>query len=113
MNHQIPAIEIATAMMGRSTCAVQVGSCVADHWSVFAVGWNHMGYDGYGEHAEVYCLKRANKDRLQGATLYVSAQRMRNRRAVIARPCPECQAIITKHGVKVLWRDNDGEWKRL
>lgn len=104
--------ELAIAMMSRSVCNVQVGAVLADSWGIFSWGHNSSGFSGYGEHAEAHCLRRSNRRRVKGSTLYVAARRQRNSRPVTAKPCERCLQLITrcKH---VTYRDGDGVWQIL
>jgi tRNA(Arg) A34 adenosine deaminase TadA len=105
--------ELAVAMISRSTCAVQVGACIGDRTGVFAWGCNHVGFDGLGCHAELECLRRANRGRLAGATMWVAARRRRNGRTVTGKPCAACKSFL--HGCRVkevIYRDREG-WKSL
>jgi tRNA(Arg) A34 adenosine deaminase TadA len=104
--------EVALAMISRSSCSVQVGSALVDSWGVFSWGHNHSGPDGFGEHAEIHCLKRANKRRLMGATLFVAAQRARNKKIITSRPCELCQKKIPSF-LTVIYRDEHGKWIKL
>lgn len=112
MNMKAHPFDIATTLLNRSVCAVQVAAVAMDGWGVFATGWNNAGADGFGEHAEHHCLRRANRKRLAEATLYVAARRQRNGRVVTARPCLECLKLV-KCCKKVVYRDGDGEWRTL
>lgn len=105
--------EIAEAILTRSVCAVQVGACLADGWGVFSWGWNSSGAEGMGEHAECACLRRANFRRKFGATIYVAARRKRNGRIVTAKPCEGCEPLLKRWGLKVWYRDGEGDWRKL
>lgn len=106
--------DLAEALLSRSSCAVQVAAVLTDRHGVHGWGWNNSGRDGMGEHAEVACLRRANRRRALASTLYVAAQRARNGRTVTARPCIGCMAWITRFGVgRVVWRDANGGWNDL
>ena len=106
--------EIAEAMISRSICSVMVGACLADKHGVHAWGWNNLGLDGYGLHAEAHCILRANRKRLPRSTLYVASQRARNSKIITSLPCPECQGLIKWAQIgKVFWRDSDGTWRLL
>lgn len=113
MNLKAHPTEIAATLLERSVCSVQVGSCIQDSWGVFSWGWNSSGPDGLGEHAEQHCIRRANRSRFGGATMYIAAKRRRNGRMVTAKPCPECLQAIQKRGLFVVYRDGFGEWKLL
>ncbi len=104
--------ELAEEILKRSICTVQVGAVLADGSGIFSWGWNHAGPEGMGMHAEAHCLRRANKARLNGATLYVASRRHRNHKVITSQPCLECQALL-KGLTRVLWRDADGRWKDL
>jgi deoxycytidylate deaminase len=103
---------LAEDILHRSSCHVQVGAVIADHHGIFSWGWNHSGPTGFGIHAEIHALVRANHSRLRGATLYVAGQRRRNGKFVPALPCPECARATAKVG-KIVWRDTDGKWRTM
>lgn len=103
--------DVVTKLLKRSTCRVQVAAVLSDKKGVFAWGINHMGSDGFGEHAEINCLKRANPKRVPGAVMWVAARREKSKNPVIARPCPACWPIA-RQCLYVIYRDKDGEWKR-
>lgn len=104
--------ELALDLLPRSICSVQVAAVVADKNGIFAWGWNSAG-SGFGEHAEAAAIRRANRKRLRGATIYVASQRMRNNKTVCSAPCVDCHEIIVNSGLKVIYRDSDGEWYRI
>lgn len=111
MNTRCSPEEFAEAILLRSVCAVQVGACLADSHGIFAWGWNHMG-NGFGEHAEVHCLRRANRDRAEGSTIYVASTRMRTGRPVTSKPCEKCQGWIEAFNIHKVWfRGGDGLWR--
>ena len=108
MNKRMHPAELALALLNRSQCSVQVAAVLVDSWGIFAWGINHAG-NGFGEHAEAHCLRRANRSRLEGATMFVAARRKRNGRAVTARPCDACQRLV-RACHRVIWRDSRGVW---
>lgn len=106
--------EVAATILNRSISAVKVGACLVDGHALHSWGWNGMGPDGYGIHAEAHVIRRANPRRLEGSTLYVASVRARNNRFVISRPCLECQKLIRWAGIaKVWWRGMDGVWNLM
>lgn len=112
MNTKRDPREIAEAILTRSICSVRVGCCIVDsRGRVVGWGWNGMGSDGYGIHAERHALSRTNKDRLGRATMYVAGVRARTGKIVGSRPCSACQGAIVAAGVGwVLYRDGKGDW---
>ncbi len=104
--------EIVQSLLKRSDCAVQVAAVLSDKKGVFAWGWNHMGSDGFGEHAEINCLKRANHNRIEGAVLWVASRRKKSKNPVCSKPCAACYPIV-KQCLYVVYRDKDGVWKKL
>lgn len=102
---------LAVDILERSQCSIQVGSAIEDHTGILAWGWNSIGFDGYGMCAEQHAILRANKRRLSGSTIYVAGKRARNGNFVPARPCIDCQKLIDKWKLKVIWRDNNGTWR--
>lgn len=106
--------ELAEAILSRSTCKVQVGAVLADRHGTFAWGWNGVGPDGAGIHAEAHCLSRADLNRALGlyATMYIAAYR-KGKRIVSAKPCDVCQGRLLWADVqKVMYRDSAGVWRR-
>ena len=103
--------ELAIDLLARSTCTVQVAAVLADSSGIFSWGHNHVGFDGMGQHAEAEAIRRANRKRLRGATIYVAAVRKRNQKIVSACPCEDCYLRIAAAGVKkIYYRGASGEW---
>lgn len=102
--------QLAVDISARSGCSVQVGAALVDANGIFAWGWNSVGFDGHGLHAEAHAILRANKKRLAGATIYVSSTRRRNNKIVTSKPCEDCQKLLNKWNIKAIWRDNNGNW---
>jgi len=100
--------ELAVALIGRSICTVQVAAVLADSNGIFSWGWNSAG-SGFGEHAEAMCMRRANKKRVPGATLYVAAVRRKSGNTILAKPCVECQPLAARCA-RVVYRDAGGRW---
>ena len=102
--------ELAEILLNRSICSVQVAAVIADRHGILAWGWNFVG-GGYGKHAETHAISRANRKRLEGATIYVASQRKRNGKMVTSKPCQNCQNSINLNEIAhVCWRDADGRW---
>ena len=104
--------EIALKLLKRSECSVQVAAVLSDARGVYAWGINHAGADGFGEHAEVHCLKRANHKRVGKSVMWVVARRRKNRNPVSAKPCAACWPLV-KGCVYVCYRKKDGAWEVL
>ena len=96
--------ELLLKLLDRSTCSVQVAACLVDKHGFISWGINHSGPDGYGEHAERMCLKRANPKRVSNATMYVMARRKKSGSYICAKPCPDCWPVV-KQCKDVYWRD--------
>lgn len=105
--------ELAIDLLPRSICSVQVAAVIADKHGIFAWGWNSAG-SGFGEHAEAAAIRRANRDRLVGATLYVASRRSRNKRSVLSMPCDACnRRVVNAHIGTVWYRDQHEKWIEL
>lgn len=102
--------ELAIALLSRSICSIQVAAVIADSHGIFSWGWNSVG-SGHGEHAEAAAIRRANKKRLDGATIYVATRRARNKKIINSRPCESCQGIIDNWNLTAIYRDSDNVWK--
>lgn len=102
--------KLAIALLARSICSVQVAAVIADKHGIFSWGWNSVG-SGFGEHAEAAALRRANRDRLVGATIYVASRRQRNSKAILSKPCDSCDARIVKAELaNIIYRSAEGVW---
>lgn len=104
--------QLALALMKRSVCNIQVGAVLVDAYGAYAWSWNNSGFDGYGEHAEAGCIRRANRARLAGSVMYVAACRKRHGKPVMARPCGECYKLI-RTVQAVVYRDGKGDWHAI
>lgn len=105
--------QLAIDIMHRSICSVQVGAAIEDTTGrIVSWGWNGVGSDGLGCHAEYEAIRRSNRKRLDGAFIYVASQRRRNGKIVNSRPCDDCDRIIKKHGLRVWFRNAANLWTR-
>lgn len=111
MRKPIDGAELASEILSRSICSVQVGAAIADNHGVFSWGWNSSGPNGYGQCAEQHAISRANKKRLVGALIFVAGIRRRNGKVVPSKPCERCQKLIDKFKLRVMWRDNLEDWR--
>ena len=100
--------DLAVDLIPRSICRIMVAAVIADKWGIHSWGHNHVGFDGLGQHGEAEAIRRANKSRLKGSTIYVAAIRQRNGKIVPAKPCPECARLISKWSLQVCYRDRGG-----
>lgn len=112
MNTRCTPEQLAIDLLDRSRCTVQVAAVIADKHGIFSWGVNHIGFDGYGMHAEAEAIRRANRSRLAGAILRVAGRRMKSQNPVNSRPCEACQRLLKRVG-GVMYRDKDGVWKWL
>lgn len=103
---------LATEILSRSPCLVQVGAAIEDKSGIMAWGWNSPGPDGFGLHAEEHAILRANKRRLRGATICVASKWRDSGKTTPAKPCPRCQRLIDKWELKAMWRDRTGNWSK-
>lgn len=106
--------ELAIDLSGRSACNVQVAAVIVDtDGRIVSWGWNHEG-SGLGECAEAFAIKRANRKRLVGASIYVFGRWAKSGNWVTAIPCSRCMALIHKHDLHNIWHSGkDGQWHHL
>lgn len=109
MKKPVDGAQLASEILSRSSCSVQVGAAIADKHGIFSWGWNSVG-TGFGIHAEAHAISRANKKRLRGALLFIASVRQRNGKIVTSKPCVECQRLIDKHKLRVMWRECNEDW---
>ncbi len=112
MNTKRPIEEIIFSLIGRSHCGVQMAAVVVDKYGIVSWGWNSANNHGKGEHAEESALRRANRQRLAGATIYVAGRHSKSGNIVHAAPCAErCQHRIIKHRVATIkFLTKEGTW---
>src|SRR5690348_3090200 len=102
--------QLALDILHRSECRVKVGAVIVDRkGSILSWGWNNPG-DGFGCHAEVHAIMRANPKRLDGSSIYVAGMRSRNKTFVPAKPCEDCQEWIVKVGLSKVHYLDRKEW---
>lgn len=88
MNTKCDPEDLAKALLSRSCCNVQVSAVLSDNRGIFAWGWNNDGgVKLMGECAERHAIRRANRQRLRGARLVVSAKRAKSGSQLLALPC--------------------------
>jgi len=110
MNKYRNIIELTQSIAKRSICTVKVGSVVYDSYGIFAWGWNHVG-KGFGECAERYAVRRANKRRLKGASICIISYR--RGKMICSFPCPKCFAVLKACGIKYIeCNDTNRKWGR-
>lgn len=103
--------QLALDLIPRSTCCVKVAAVVCDAGdNIISWGWNHSGPSGMGLHAEAHAIQRANHARLWYGTVYVAGQYSRGTN-VNSKPCVDCQPLIDKYRMDVMYRDKSGKWR--
>lgn len=123
MNTNRDARELASDLLERSTCKVQVAAVISNSHGIFSWGWNHCGPKGEGMHAEHHAISRCrNRRRLRGAKLTVIGRRKKNKNLVLSRPCKEksrkdntsCMEIAKSYGISVIeYMTKSGTWQTL
>lgn len=110
MNTNRDPRELVVDLLPRSGCTVQCAAVIADHHGIFSWGINHMGFTGFGMHAECDAIRRSNRRRLRGSTIYVAGGYRGRVKMVTSKPCFACQKLINKWDLNVVYRDNVGRW---
>lgn len=105
--------QLALDLIDRSICAVGVAAVIFDNHGIVGWGWNSMGSDGYGEHAEVAAIRRCNRNRLDGSSIVVVGRRKRNQKFVVAFPCINCQARLIKVNITNITLMNTNGWFKV
>ena len=102
--------QLAIDLLPRSVCAVRVAAVIADpKGRIVSWGWNSSGRDGLGEHAEMAALRRANRRRLRGASIFVASVRGK---PITSRPCHICHYRLVDAGLReIRYMDRDGLWR--
>lgn len=112
MNTRCSPMDLAIDLIDRSSCNVRVAAVITDRTGrIFSWGWNHAGVDGLGECAEALAIRRANRNRLKGSTIYVAGMRVRNGKFVPSKPCQKCQKLLEAAGIKrVFYLTSTRDW---
>lgn len=112
--HKPNPSDLAIDLLNRSVCRIQCAAVLFDRHGIFSWGWNSAGADGFGEHAECHAIRRANRNRLSGASIAIAGRRKRNSKIVTALPCASCLARLLKVELaNVLVQSKDGIWQRV
>jgi len=105
---------LSEQLVQRSLCRVQMASVIHDSHGIFAWGWNNVGANGLGEHAECCAIRRANRSRLKGSHVTVAGIRKKSRRTVISLPCMDCMVALKRSQIRwVTYHDKHGDWKTI
>lgn len=113
MNTNLDPRELADALRSRSRCRVQVACVLVDVVGrIHSWGWNGMGPDGNGIHAEAHAISRANPKRLAGSIAYVSARWHKRGRVAPSRPCGNCEWLLKINNITGVWYREAGVWAR-
>ena len=109
------AKDLTVNLLERSIASVQVAAVVEDtKGDIFGWGWNSSGPSGLGEHAEAHTIRRVNRSRLKGATIFVAGRRKKSGSYVFALPCEACMKRIRNSGIaNVVFLDRGKAWKGL
>lgn len=111
--HKSSPRQLALDILPRSICAVGVAAVIYDKFGIVGWGWNSMGADGMGEHAEIAAIRRCNRNRLDGSSIVVVGRRKRNQKWVVAFPCAQCQSRLIKVGIINVTLLNSVGWFRV
>ena len=103
--------DFVVGLLKRSDCSVQVAACLSDKTGIHAWGWNSAGM-GFGEHAEIACLRRSNFKRVAKSVMWVAAKRRKSTSIVIARPCAACWSSA-KQCRYIVYRRKGETWEIL
>jgi deoxycytidylate deaminase len=100
---------LAIDLLDRSICLVRVAAVIFDNHGIFSWGWNSIGPTGYGTHAEIHALERANRKRLHGASIAIAGRR--RGRVVPSWPCSDCWDRLNKARIRRIYTQNrSGVW---
>lgn len=106
MNKKLNPTELALSLTTRSICNIKVGAVIYDDHGIFSWGWNHSGSNGHGECAERHAIKRANRRRLNGATICIVS--VRRGKQITSLPCTRCALVITRAKIKYVECQDNG-----
>ena len=106
-------IEIALAMVSRSTCNVRVGAVIWDSAGIISWGWNSAGPSGMGQCAEIHALLRANRSRLANSSIAIAGKRKAST-VVTSFPCEKCFARLQKYKLSTVYiEQKDSQWIKI
>lgn len=109
-------IQLAFDLLHRSTCSVQVSAVIFARDKILSYGWNNMGHDGLGQHAELHALSRVrfNKKLLTNSEIVVLGKRRRNNSIVMSLPCANCLRYLQAINIQcVTIQDKANQFHRI
>jgi deoxycytidylate deaminase len=96
-----------------SNCKVRVGAVLVKHSKPISVGFNKVKYNKYFSHpyketihAEMSCLKTAEKTNINGCDIFVYRER-KDGTIGLARPCEDCLTKLKEYGIKRIYYSTD------
>jgi|SRR3989344_335092 len=111
--------ELAKDLLLRSDhYTFQLGAVIVDvRGRIISWGWNTCNR-GIGSrlsgHAEALAIRRANRKRLKGASIFVAGRARNTGSSITAKPCKNCQKILQHFGiVDVYFTTKSGEFLHL
>lgn len=108
MNKKLELKELTKLIANRSSCNIKVGAVIFDQYGIFSWGWNHSG-SGNGECAEKHAIKRANKARLDNASIAIVA--IRRGKIICSIPCISCDELLRAYKIrKVFCTNGEKKW---
>jgi len=106
---------IALDQCNKSTYKKRMGAVVVNSKRIVGKGYNKVHSTGLlldGKHAELEALYNTKAKNREGSVVYVCRITKLGELA-LAKPCPACQTVMKKMGVKYVWYSTDADWIRM
>lgn len=96
-----------------------LGAILVKRGKIVGRGYNVVCYTGgnrpycNGIHAEISAINDASPTDREGAVMYVGRWR-KSSSLGCAKPCPPCEKVLRKLGVKTIWYSDYGDvWRKM
>lgn len=102
----------------RSSYKYLLGAVIVKRGKIVGKGYNSVAYQGKrsflnGIHAEIAAINNTRAADRSGSTIYV-ARWMRRGQLGLAKPCPACEKVLRKLGIKkVYYSDYGNVWRKF
>jgi pyrimidine deaminase RibD-like protein len=107
--------QLAINISKKSYYKIKIGAVVVYKNKIVGKGYNRVHSTGSpieSDHAEKVALFNTKARYREGSTVYVG-RLSSNDQLAMAKPCPKCQTIMRKMGVKYVWYSSCEGWTRI
>lgn len=116
MQKDPPKTMAATILRRSDHYVFQIGAVLVDpQGRCVSWGWNtyNQGTGWLSGHAEVQAVRRANRKRLRGSSVYVAGMSRKSGQPVLAKPCKACAKLLAHFGIRMAYFTTKKGWESV